>query len=106
MNSTLQCLSHTEALTNYFLNENNREKIINNNLAKQDVNALQLCPAYLELIQNLWNKNAYIKSYSPNNFMKTIESMNSLFVKGQGGDPKDFIIYILEQIHAELRGPI
>ena len=106
MNSTLQCLSQTVALTNYFLNDKNKEKIINNNIAKEDKNALQLCPAYLELIQNLWSENPTMKSYSPNNFMKTIESMNSLFVKGQAGDSKDFIIFILEQIHSELKKPV
>jgi ubiquitin C-terminal hydrolase len=105
MNSTLQCLSQTEALTNYFLDGKNKDKLINNNIAKADKNALQLCPVYLDLIQNLWNKNASYKSYSPNNFMKTIESMNPLFVKGQAGDSKDFIIFILEQIHNELKKP-
>jgi len=32
MNSTLQCLSQTKILTNYFLNDRNKERIINNNL--------------------------------------------------------------------------
>ena len=105
LNSTLQCLSQTTILTNYFLNEKNKEKIINNNIAKKNPNDLQLCPAYLELIKNLWNKNAMNKSYSPNNFMNTIEAMNSLFIKGQAGDSKDFIIFILEQIHNELKKP-
>ena len=30
INATLQCLSQTEALTNYFLNKKNKNKIINN----------------------------------------------------------------------------
>ena len=38
MNSTLQCLSQTESLTNYFLKEKNLNKINNNNLAKYDKN--------------------------------------------------------------------
>ena len=32
--------------------------------------------------------------------------MNSLFKEGQAGDSKDFIIFILEQIHNELKKPI
>ena len=32
VNSTLQCLSQTKELTNYFLNKSNRNKIINNNI--------------------------------------------------------------------------
>ena len=35
--------------------------------------------------------------------MKTIEEMNSLFKLGQPGDSKDFIIFILEQFHRELK---
>ena len=103
LNSTLQCLSQTEALTKYFLNKKNKDKIFNNNIAKKNKKALQLCPVYYDLIQNLWKKNNFNKSFSPNDFMNTIESMNSLFKKGQAGDSKDFIIFILEQIHNELK---
>ena len=103
LNSTLQCLSQTISLTKYFLNKKNRDKIINNNIAKKNKKALQLCPVYLELIENLWDKNSSNKSFSPNNFMNTIEAMNPLFKKGQAGDSKDFIIFILEQIHTELK---
>jgi len=102
MNSTLQCLSQTKKLTKYLLNEKNKEKIINNNIAKNNKNDLQLSPVYLELIQNLWDGDGP-KSISPNKFMNTIEKMNPLFKTGQAGDSKDFIIYILEQLHKELK---
>ena len=102
MNSTLQCLSQTEALTNYFLKEKNRDKIINNNIAKKNKNEYQLSPDYLELIQKLWEINGP-KSFSPNNFMKKVNDMNPLFKKGEAGDAKDFIIFVLEQMHKELK---
>ena len=105
MNSTLQCLSQTINLTKYFLNKNNQDRIINNNIALKNKNDLQLSPVYLELIQKLWDENGP-KSFSPNKFMNTIEKMNSLFKTGQAGDAKDFIIFILEQIHKELKTPI
>jgi ubiquitin C-terminal hydrolase len=35
--------------------------------------------------------------------METVEAMNSLFKQGQAGDSKDFIIFILEQFHKELK---
>jgi len=44
MNSTLQCLSQTPNLTNYFLKDSKRGRIINNNLAKENKNSLQLSP--------------------------------------------------------------
>ena len=101
MNATLQCLSQTRNLTNYFLKKDNQKKIYEKQ--NQNQNELQLCPVYLELIQNLWDKNNMNKSYSPNKFMNVIEEMNPLFKKGQAGDSKDFIIFILEQLHRELK---
>ena len=105
MNSILQCLSQTKELSKYFLDEKNKNLIINNNIAVKNRNKLQLSPVYFELISQLWdtkNKNPL----SPHNFMNTVEKMNSLFKQGQAGDSKDFIIFILEQLHKELKKPI
>ena len=103
MNSTLQCLSQTEGLSNYFLNPKNKEKIINNNIAMKNKNEHQLSPLFLELIQNLWNDKKPKSSYSPYNIINKINEMNPLFKKGQAGDSKDFIIFLLEQFHKELK---
>ena len=73
--AVLQCLSQTEELTNYFLKETNLDKILNNNIAKQNKNYLQLCPVYYELIQNLWAKEGP-KSFSPELFMKVVEDLS------------------------------
>ena len=105
MNSTLQCLSQTKQLSNYFLNKENEDKIINNNISKKNKNDFQLSVVFLELIKNLWDKNEK-KSFSPYNFMNTIEKMNPFFKQGTAGDAKDFVIYILEQIHRELKTSI
>ena len=102
MNATLQCLSQTKELTNYFLNPKNKDRIINNNIAIQNRNELQLSPIYLELIHKLWDKNGP-KSISPTDFMNVVEKMNPLFKQGQDGDYKDFLIFILEQFHKELK---
>ena len=104
MNATLQCLSQTEDLTNYFLDEKrSSDKIKNNNIAMSNSNLPQLTPVYLELVKNLWDKNNPNGYYEPRNFMKTIEIMNPLFKLGQPGDSKDFIIFLLEQFHNELK---
>jgi len=101
MNSTLQCLSQTKQLTNYFLNEKNKEKIINNNIAINKKNDFQLSPVYLDLIQHLWDKNGP-KSYSPNSIKNIIEQMNPSFKEGQVVNPKNFIDFILMKLHQEL----
>ena len=38
--------------------------------------------------------------------MNTIEKINPLFKKGEAGDAKDFIIFVLEQLHNELKKPV
>ena len=106
MNSILQCLSQTKSLTNYFLKNSNFQIIKNNNIANQNKNLPQLSPAYLKLIKMLWDKNKKGTSFSPNEFMETVEKMNPLFKNEQTDDAKDFIIYILEQIHKELKRPV
>ena len=103
INATLQCLSQTKTLTNYFLNEKNKTKIINNNIALKNKLDNQLTPFYYELINKLWNKTSETKSVSPLNFVQKLNEMNPLFKLGEAGDSKDFIIFILEQIHRELK---
>ena len=100
MNATLQCFSHTEVLTNYFLNENNYNKIYNNNIAKINPQSLQLSPSYLDLINNLWRKKH--KYYPPTEFRKRLADMNPLFVEGTPNDAKDLLTYLLMQLHEEL----
>ena len=56
MNASLQCFSQTEQLTKYFLNENNKSRIIDNNIALNDKNELQLSPHYYQLILKLKKK--------------------------------------------------
>ena len=84
------------------MNPQNKERIIKNNIALKNPNDLQLSPLYLELISKLWATDGS-KNYSPYNFMNCIQTMNPLFQKGQAGDAKDFIIFILEQMHSELK---
>ena len=101
MNPTLQCLSQTKGLTNFFLKDKNKEKIIKNNIALNNKNAFQLSPLYLELIQNLWNENGP-KSFSPNKIKNIIEQMNPSFKAGQAINIKGFIDFILMKLHQEL----
>ena len=109
-NAVLQCLSQTKDLTNYFLNDDNYNEIINNNIAKKNPRAKTLCPIYYNLIKNLWKKDAPFKSFSPNEFMNSISKMtekeSARFGLYEAGDAKDFIIYILERMHKELKQPI
>ena len=46
------------------------------------------------------------KSISPVKFVSKVEKMNSSFKLGQTGDIKDFLIFILEQLHKELKNTV
>ena len=70
-------------------------------------NTDQLCPVFQDLIAKLWDTNPErLKSFLPNETRVLVEKMNPLFKQGQAGDAKDFIIFILEQIHKELKRPL
>ena len=95
MNATLQCFSHTTNLTNYFLNPINESKFTPEK---------KLSYSYFNLIKNLWQKqNEEQKSFSPNDFKNIISEMNPLFQGIAANDSKDLILFILEQIHRELK---
>ena len=97
MNATIQCLSQTIPLTNYFLDEKNKRKINNKNISN-----LQLTRVYLELIEKLWEKKGP-NSISPNNFKKFIEKIYPKQKYENLGFSKDFILFILEKLHNELK---
>ena len=100
MNSAIQCLSQTIDLTNYFLDENNKNMI--NSLSNK--NQL-LSPYYLELINQLWDPNEN-KPISPNKFRDIIWRIgktSSSFQMGEPNDAKDLILFILDNIHKELK---
>ena len=109
-NSVLQCLSQTAELTKYFLKESNKEKILNDNNSISNKNEIKLCPVYYDLIQSLWKKDASYKSFSSDNFIKTLETIlkneQDKITPGGPGETKDFIIFILEMIHNELKRPL
>ncbi len=108
-NATLQCLLHTKELTNYFLDEN-RRKSIQANISEKAINYDNdsLVGKYIKLVETVWNKDRANRneSYQPNEFMKLVEKQNPLFKPGEAGDAKDFIIYLLEQMHKELKKPV
>jgi len=94
MNSTLQYLSNTKKLTEYFLtkfqfNKNDKSKKISNE--------------FYILLKALWNiKNTKNKPYSPESFKNAISEENPLFQGIQANDSRDLINFLLESMHVEL----
>ena len=90
MNSTLQCLSNTNKLTEYFLTK-----------YKQSPNRI-MANVYYKLLLNLWDINKNNKSYSPYEFKEVLSKENPLFAGIAANDSKDLINFLLERIHTEL----
>ena len=94
MNSTLQCLSNTKKLTEYFFTKFHFDK---NDKSKKISNEFYI------LLKALWNvKNTKNKSYSPESFKNAISEENPLFQGIQANDSRDLINFLLERIHVEL----
>ena len=90
MNATLQCLSNTDVLTNYFLSEfeyepNNNQKIMSN--------------AYYNVIKDLWNRENNNKPISPYDFKEKLSQENPLFAGINANDSKDLINFLIERLH-------
>ena len=90
MNASLQCLSNTRKLTDYFLK-----------YYKYNPNQL-MSNEYYDVLKNLWNKDNNNKSYSPNSFKDVLSKLNPLFAGIAANDSKDLINFLLERFHQEL----
>ena len=90
MNSTLQCLSNTKLLTNYFMNK-----------YKEDKSKI-MANEYHKLILNLWDRKSNNKAYSPTSFKEVLSKENKLFAGIAANDSKDLVNFLLERFHLEL----
>ena len=89
MNATLQCLSNTKKLREYF--ENKYKNSPNKTMSNE----------FFTLIHHLFNENDNKKSYSPYPFKEILSKENPLFAGVQANDSKDLINFLLEKIHQE-----
>ena len=92
MNASLQCLSNTRELTDFFLNSYKEKKKKNHIIACE----------YYDLIKNLWDEKNNNKPYSPYSFKEVLSKENPLFEGVQANDSKDLINFLIERLHQEL----
>lgn len=103
LNSTLQCLSQTEPLTNYFLKKTIED--LNKTILGANDNDFPISNGYYELIQKLWSTKENASSFSSKHLNKRIEKKikGNILDLDQPGAYKEFIIFILNNIHNELK---
>ena len=90
MNATLQCLSNTKELTDYFLNT-----------YKSDPKQI-MANEYHQLIVNLCKRENNNIPFSPNSFKEVLSKENQLFEGIAAKDSKDLINFLIERFHTEL----
>ena len=77
------------------------EKADSNSISLNNKDKCKLYSCFPELIQNLWDNKNGVKSYSPFKFKEVINELTGKYLAHY--DPKDFIQFILNQLHEELK---
>jgi len=95
MNATLQCFSNIPKLREYLIEKKTYF------LLKKYKATHKLSFALAEVIKNLW-EILDKRFYPPENFKNVISEMNPLFKGIAANDPKDLILFLLENMHKEL----
>lgn len=74
MNSSLQCLSHSELLTAYFLSKKYLSEInLDNPLGSKG----KVSKKYCQLVKHLWVRSEPV--YSPKHFKKQVGAINPIY---------------------------
>ena len=98
MNSALQCLSHTQPLTQYFLDGSYREDLNYNN--PLGTKGAVLARSYSELLEDMWNGTSSV--VSPWNFKKVLSVFATQFSGYQQHDSHELLSYLLSGLHEDL----
>ena len=97
MNSALQCLSHTQPLTEYFLYSNWQKEInISNPLGMQG----KIAESYGALVTRMWRGEK--KILSPSKFKKTVSRWAPQFAGYEQHDSSELLTFLLDGLHEDL----
>ncbi len=128
MNSALQSLSNCAPLTGYFLEcsdyiqmrilykSNYFDSFSASNNSKQGNSLPCLSLSYMKLMRELWEdhkkssknnrQSSRRTSYSPHEFVQVIKYLNPMFRGYMQHDSQEFLIYLMDQLHEELKRPV
>ncbi|CAF1202238.1 unnamed protein product [Adineta steineri] len=110
MNSALQCLAHTIPLTQLFLNGLTQNITDDNRYTDPDWNQFYqvgtVTGAYADVLRNLFlsnRSNTFNRSFRPIRMKATIGIRDSRFATLDQQDAQEFMSFLLEEIHKEMK---
>ena len=97
LNASVQCLSHTMPLSEYFLHQRWKKDVNRRNpLGSQG----ELASSYGALIEQLWTADE--KFIAPRAFKATIAERESMFAGASQHDSQELLSYLLDGLHEDL----
>jgi ubiquitin C-terminal hydrolase len=110
MNSALQCLAHVKPLTQFFLDELTQNTSDDEKGLDPEWNQFYtvgtVIGAYADVLRNLWLPRKFfysMYSYRPERIKETIGLQAPRFATYDQQDAQEFMTYLLDEIHKELK---
>ncbi|KIK95662.1 hypothetical protein PAXRUDRAFT_11300 [Paxillus rubicundulus Ve08.2h10] len=99
MNSALQCLAHTEELTDYFLSG-----VYQNELNPDNPLGMggAIAEAFGALLHRIWAKDSTASTYSPREFKLQLQRFAPQFSGYQQHDSQELVAFLLDGLHEDL----
>jgi len=103
MNPILQCLLHIPELNGFFINkypeQKDKLKQINNDIETRG----RLCEEYHKIVREIESVRGQNKTYiNPKDFNTFLSKANEQFLQLEENDSKNFLLYLIQVMHAEL----
>eukprot|EP00978_Attheya_sp_CCMP212_P047169 scaffold421244_cov58-Attheya_sp.AAC.14 len=99
LNSSLQCLSNTIPLTDYFLGYDYRKEINYDNVLGTNG---ELVTEYAKLVKQLWLGSNQSSSLAPSAFKRTLGKFNPQFQGENQHDAHELLSLLLDGVHEDL----
>lgn len=99
LNSSVQCLSHTPLLTQFFLSKSYISDLNTTNILGHQG---KLAQAYAVLIQSLWSANKRKSSINPSQFKKIVSRLNEQFAGNDQHDAQELLSFLLSGLSEDL----
>ncbi|XP_064600915.1 ubiquitin carboxyl-terminal hydrolase 43-like isoform X2 [Liolophura sinensis] len=102
MNAILQCLSHTDALTEYFIREQYKADLAHHNKSnsKKFGTKGEVLEQMAYLVHSLWT-NRYTSDVS-NHFKNVVGKYNNQYQGYSQHDAQEFLLWLLDKMHEDL----